>query len=100
MIFLQQKVSSMFKSLIIFKKNSVAFFRNFIEVVRTMQKKSEQEKNSKWVGAGGGGGGGRKKILIRTLLNYSGETLSPVNVYFLFFNSMLCFFPVMLIPVY
>ena len=55
MIFLQQKVSSMFKSLIIFKKNSVAFFRNFIEVVRTMQKKSEQEKNSKWVGAGGGG---------------------------------------------
>ena len=54
-----------------------------------MQKKSEQEKNSKWVGAGGGG---RKKMLIRTLLNYSGETLSPVNVYFLFFNSMLCFF--------
>lgn len=97
MIFLQQKVSSMFKSLIIFKKNSVAFFRNFIEVVRTMQKKSEQEKNSKWVGVGGGGS---KKILIRTLLNYSGETLSPVNVYFLFFNSMLCFFPVMLILVY
>ena len=62
------------------------------------KKKSEQEKNSKWVGAGGGGRS--KKILIRTLLNYSGETLSPVNVYFLFFNSMLCFFPVMLIPVY
>ena len=62
-----------------------------------MQKKSEQEKNSKWVGVGGGGS---KKILIRTLLNYSGETLSPVNVFFLFFNSMLCFFPVMLILVY
>ena len=62
------------------------------------KKKSEQEKSSKWVV--GGAGGGSKKILIRTLLNYSGETLSPVNVYFLFFNSMLCFFPVMLIPVY
>ena len=61
---------------------------------------SRKKTASGWGGGGGGGGGGSKKILIGTLLSDSCETLSPVDVYFLFFNSMLCFFPVMLIPVY
>ena len=54
MIFLQQKVSSMFKSLIIFQKKFSSLF---------------QEKQQ--VGSGGGGAVRSKKILIRTLLSDS-----------------------------
>ena len=65
MILLQQEVSSMFKSLIICqKKISVAFFRNFIEIVQTMQRKVSRKKKQQV-------GRGSKKILIRTLLNDS-----------------------------
>lgn len=55
----------MFKSLIICqKKISVAFFRNFIEIVQTMQRKVSRKKKQQV-------GRGSKKILIRTLLNDS-----------------------------